>query len=104
MYNQIVSFYKTPGLIRLGFIDVSYSPYYYIDRIAAAVEKAILTEEARTLGLVIKDVRLIQRRMAKAKAEGGPGITINPNILSNNNDGNKDSGVLQIRQIRASRF
>ena len=85
-------------------MDVSYSPYCHTDRVTAAIEKTILTEKARTLGLVIKDVRLIQRHIAKAEAEGGPGVTINPNILSDNDNSNKDNGVLQIRQVRASCF
>ena len=104
MHNQIVSFYKNPGLIHLNFMDVNHTLYNHMDCITAAVEKAILTEEARTLGIVIKDVRLIQRRVAKAEAEGGPGVTINPNMLSDNNDNNKGSGVLRIREVWASRF
>ena len=104
MHNQIASFYKNPGLIRLNFMDVNHALYNHMDRIAAAIEKAILTEEAQTLGIVIKDIQLIQRRMAKAEAEGGPGVMINPNILSDNNDNNKGSGVLRIREVWASRF
>ena len=104
MHNQIASFYKNPGLIRLNFMDVNHTLYNHMDRIAAAIEKAILTEEARTLGIVIKDVRLMQRRVAKAEAEGGPGVIIDPNMLSDNNDDNKGSGVLRIREVWASRF
>ena len=85
-------------------MDVNHALYNHIDRIAAAMEKAILTEEARTLGIVMKDVQLIQRRVAKAEAEGGPGVIINPNILSDNNDNNKGSSVLRIREVWASRF
>ena len=85
-------------------MDVNHAPYNHIDRIAAAIEKAILTEEARTLGIVIKDVRLIQRYITKTEAESGPGVIINPNILSNNDNNNKGSGVLRIREVWASRF
>jgi hypothetical protein len=103
MHDQIASFYKIPGLMRLGFMDVGHSPYCHMDRVAAAVEKAILTEEARTLGLVMKDVRLMQRRVAKAEAEAGQGIKIDPNMLSDDDNGDKGSGILLIGQVSASR-
>jgi hypothetical protein len=97
MHDQIVSFYKRPGLMRMSFIDVNHSPYCHMNRVAAAVEKAILTEEARTLGLMIKDVQLIQKRVAKAEAEAGPCIAVDVNELSDDNDGSKGGGVLQVR-------
>jgi hypothetical protein len=68
IHDQIMSFYKAPGLIRMAFMDVNRGPYYYMARVVATVEKVILTEEARTLGLVIRDIRLIQKRVARAEA------------------------------------
>jgi hypothetical protein len=102
MHDQIVSFYKGPGLMRMNCMDVNRGPYYHMDRVAAAVEKAILTEEARTLGLVMNDVHSMQKRVAKAEADAGPGITVDPTMLSDDEDGSKGSHVLQVGEV--SRF
>ena len=63
------------------------------------MEKVILTEEVRTLGLVIRDVRLIQKRVAKAEAKARPGNVVDVNELSNNDNGSKGSSVIKIREV-----
>jgi hypothetical protein len=104
MRDQILNFYKVPSAIRLRYLDVENAPYHHNDRVAAAVEKAILVEEARTMCMLLKDTKSMRQRETKAKSISGRNKTINlDEDLSEDDDFKKGSGVLMTGTVRISR-
>lgn len=56
---------------RMGEWELADEPYYHTSRVAAAIEKAVLTEELRTISMARRDLcTLIQRKKDYKKRRG----------------------------------
>lgn len=99
--DQITTFYKPLSMMRLGRYRFNEEPYHHSERVAVAVEKAILIEEATSIAQFRSDLAKIENRISVKASEVGPGVTVDPEEFSDDEDLGRGTGALSVTKDRA---